>query len=78
MTYEEREAAVTAFIRTKGVTRCPTACAGRTQGSVSPDDRLALRERAEHFEAKREERHRQAASRGLGSTGIFPAGSPPS
>ena len=77
MTDEEREAAVTAFIRAKGVTRCPTACAGRTQGSVPPDDRLALRQRDAQLEARRDERHRQAASRGLGSAAIFPAGSPP-
>jgi hypothetical protein len=77
MTHEEHEAAVAAFIRAKGVTRCPTACAGRTQGSVAPADRLALRQRDEHFEAKRDERHRQAASRGFGITATFPAGSPP-
>ena len=74
MTHEEHEAAVAAFIRAKGVTRCPTACAGRTQGSVAPADRLALRQRDERFEAKRDERHRQAASRGFGSTATLPAG----
>jgi hypothetical protein len=39
-------AAVAAFIRTKGVTRCPTACVLPTQGSVSASDRAALRARA--------------------------------
>jgi hypothetical protein len=77
MTHEEHEAAVAAFIRAKGVTRCPTACAGRTQGSVAPADRLALRQRDAQFEAKRDERHRQAASRGFAITATFPAGSPP-
>jgi hypothetical protein len=74
MTHEEHEAAVAAFIRAKGVTRCPTACASRTQGSVAPADRLALRQRDERFEAKRDERHRQAASRGFGNTATLPAG----
>jgi hypothetical protein len=36
------EAAVAAFIRAKGVTRCPTACALPTQGTVPPADRAAL------------------------------------
>ncbi len=36
------EAAIAAFIRTRGVTRCPTACATATQGSVPAKDRAAL------------------------------------
>ena len=36
MCQEEYEAAVAAFIRSKGVTRCPTACALPTQGTVTP------------------------------------------
>ena len=36
------EAAIAAFIRTRGVTRCPTACATTTQGSVPAADRAAL------------------------------------
>jgi len=39
---EEYEAAVAAFIRSKGITRCPTACALPTQGTVSPADRAEL------------------------------------
>jgi RecB family endonuclease NucS len=77
MTDEEHDAAVDAFIRANGVTRCPTACAGRTQGSVGEADRVVLRKRDEHFEVKREERYRQAASRGLAITSAFRAGSPP-
>ena len=48
------EAAVAAFIRDKGVTRCPTACLVRTQASVPAADRAAL----EHYEAGREQSRR--------------------
>ncbi len=34
------------FIRTKGITRCPTACVLPTQGSVDAADRAALEEYA--------------------------------
>ena len=63
MTQEEHEAAVAAFINARGVTRCPTACAGRTQGSVAEADRLVLRRRDEELDARRDERHRHAAQR---------------
>ncbi len=61
MTQQEHEAAVAAFIRAKGITRCPTACAGRTQGRVAETDRAALRQRDEQLEAKREERRLREA-----------------
>ena len=48
------EAAVAAFIRDRGVTRCPTACLVRTQASVPAADRMAL----EHYEAGREQSRR--------------------
>jgi hypothetical protein len=44
------EAAIAAFIRTKGVTRCPTACATTTQATVTAADRAAL----ERYERTRE------------------------
>jgi hypothetical protein len=50
MSPSEYEAAVAAFIRNRGVTRCPTACLVRTQASVSAADRAAL----EQYEAERE------------------------
>ncbi len=50
----EYEAAVAAFIRTKGITRCPTACLVRTQASVPAADRAAL----ERYEASREQSRR--------------------
>lgn len=42
MCQEEYEAAVAAFIRSNGITRCPTACALPTQGAVDAADRAAL------------------------------------
>jgi hypothetical protein len=52
--FSEYEAAVAAFIRARGVTRCPTACLVRTQASVPAADRAAL----EHYEAGREQSRR--------------------
>jgi hypothetical protein len=57
MSHSEYEAAVAAFIRANGVTRCPTACVVRTQGTVSPADQEALRRRAEEVEIRRNRRH---------------------
>ena len=51
----DHEAAVAAFIRNKGVTRCPTACATPTQASVPATDRAALR----RYQAAKEERRQQ-------------------
>jgi hypothetical protein len=55
------EAAVAAFLRTKGITRCPTACALPTQATIAARDRTAL----EDYAAKREGRRgrRTAPSR---------------
>jgi hypothetical protein len=65
MSSSEYEAAVAAFVRNKGVTRCPTACLVRTQASVPAADRAALKE----YEATRERSRREnlaAAARSLG------------
>ena len=68
MTQQEYEAAVAAFIRAKGVTRCPTACAVPTQASVAETDREALRQRAERREAMRQEKRlREVAMYRFGS-----------
>jgi len=56
---EEYKAAVAAFITSKGVTRCPTACALPTQGTVAESDRAALENYA--IARARTRRHRQAA-----------------
>jgi hypothetical protein len=54
MFQSEYEAAVAEFIRSKGVTRCPTVCLAETQGSVAAADRAALRRRAERLEELRQ------------------------
>jgi hypothetical protein len=41
---ENDSEAVAEFIRTKGITRCPTACVLPTQGLVTAADRAALEE----------------------------------
>jgi hypothetical protein len=61
------EAEIAAFIREKGVTRCPTACAAPTHASVSAAERDALRQRAERLEALRQEKTRQAWARAVGA-----------
>jgi len=52
--------AIAEFIRTRGITRCPTACVVPTQGSVAPDDRAAL---AEYAESRDRVRRSRAAAR---------------
>lgn len=59
MSSRDYEAEIAAFIRAKGITRCPTACAAPTQGSGSTADQDALRQRAELREAARQERLHQ-------------------
>jgi hypothetical protein len=59
MADDEYQAAVAAFIRTKGVTRCPTACALPTQGTIAANDRAALEDYAIARTLSR--RQRQAA-----------------
>ena len=50
---DEYDDAVAAFIRTKGITRCPTACALPTHAIIAATDRAAL----EGHAAKREKLH---------------------
>jgi hypothetical protein len=64
----EYEAAVAAFIRSRGVTRCPTACLVRTQASVPAADRAAL----ERYEAGREQSRRESLATVARSIGVFP------
>jgi hypothetical protein len=52
---EEHEAAVAAFIRSNGVTRCPTACALPTQAAPAAADRVAL----QRYAALRNQSRRQ-------------------
>ena len=53
------EAAIAAFIRLKGITRCPTAYAVPTRGTVTPADQAAL----ERYAADRERSRRQKSHR---------------
>ena len=63
MCRDEYQTSVVAFIRSNGVTRCPTACALRTQGTIAAADRAAL----QHYAAVREwlPERRSAARRRL-------------
>jgi len=42
MSEADYEAAVAAYLRTKGVTRCPTVCVVPTQATVAEADRAAI------------------------------------
>ena len=46
MSHHDRDAEIAAFVLTKGVTRCPTACVVPTQSSPSLPDQAALAEHA--------------------------------
>jgi len=46
MFYHDRDAEIAAFIHTKGVIRCPTACVAPTQGSPDSADQTALGQHA--------------------------------
>lgn len=61
------ESAIEEFIRTRGVTRCPTACVSPTQGSVTPHDRAALNAYTE----SREQVRRARAARRVGFMPLF-------
>jgi len=56
MSSADYEAAVAAFLRKKGVTRCPTVCAVPTQASVGEADRAAYRDYVAAKEAARLEK----------------------
>ena len=52
-------AAIAAYIRTRGVTRCPTACAIPTQATIPVADRAAL---ARHERVRERARQRRMAT----------------
>lgn len=56
MSEADYEAAIAAFLRTKGVTRCPTVCAVPTQATVAEADRAAYRDYVAAREAARTEK----------------------
>ena len=53
---DDSASAIAEFIRTKGITRCPTACVSPTQGLVGAADRAALEEYAVARDRMRRER----------------------
>jgi hypothetical protein len=56
MSDADYQAAVAAFLRTRGVTRCPTVCAVPTQATVADADRAAYRDYVTAKEAARLEK----------------------
>jgi len=56
MSQNEYDAMVAEFMRTKGVTRCPTACAVATHADVGEGDRARLRDYSDAKEAARLEK----------------------
>ena len=60
MSSENCETVIDEYIRTKGVTRCPTACVVPTQASVTEADRAAL---GEYRTARDQQRREKAAAR---------------
>jgi hypothetical protein len=56
MSQSEQDAAIAEFMRTKGITRCPTACAVATHATGSDSDRALLRDYSAAKEAARLER----------------------
>ena len=56
MSQNEYDAAIAEFMRTKGITRCPTACAVPTHADVAAADQAALRDYNEAKEAARLEK----------------------
>lgn len=56
MSQDEQDALVADFMRKKGITRCPTACAVPTHAAVSEADRAALSQYNAAKEAARMER----------------------
>lgn len=58
MTEAQYDAALAEFLRKKGITRCPTACAVSTHAEVGESDRAALRDYSAAREAARLEKLR--------------------
>ena len=58
MSETDYEAAIAAFLSTRGVTRCPTVCAVQTQATVAEADRAAYRDYVAAQEAARLEKQK--------------------
>ena len=60
MSKADYEAAVAAFLSTRGITRCPTVCAVPTQATVAEADRMAYRDYVMAKETSRLEKLKSA------------------
>jgi hypothetical protein len=60
MSDADYQAAVAAFLSTRGVTRCPTVCAVPTQATVADADRAAYRDYVTAKETARLEKLKSA------------------
>ncbi len=60
MSDADYEAAVAAYLSTRGVTRCPTVCAVPTQATVADADRAAYRDYVAAKETARLEKLKSA------------------
>jgi hypothetical protein len=58
MSQTDYEAAIAAFLSTRGVTRCPTVCVVPTQATVAEADRAAYRNYVAAQEAARLEKQK--------------------
>ena len=58
MSDADYEAAIAAFLKKKGVTRCPTVCAVPTQATIAEADRAAYRDYVTAQEAARLEKQK--------------------
>ena len=58
MSQSEQDALIAEFMRKRGITRCPTACAVPTHAAVSAADRQALQSYSAAKEAARLEKTR--------------------
>ncbi len=56
--HDNSDTVIEEYIRTKGVTRCPTACVVPTQASVNAADRAAL----EEYRSERDRQRREKAA----------------
>ena len=72
MSHSEYDAQLAAFIRTHGVTRCPTACLVRTQPTIDEADREALQQRAAEAEAETRRRRRHPVPITFGRRSVVP------
>lgn len=70
----EHQTIIAEYIRTKGVTRCPTACVVPTQASVGKADRAAL---AEYAVTRARQRREKAAARARLLWGVDQSVQPP-